>query len=379
MKLAYVTLDDPSDIRTWSGTNYYIHKALTETGFSMVGIGNLQRKPVLITRAKQFFYKCIRSQTYLRLRDPLFAMNYARQIEHTLVHADVDAILSLETYPISFLQTQNPIILWRDATFAGMVGFHPFYRNLCKESIRDGHRTERLAFEKCRLALFSSEWAASSAIKDYGTDPSKIKVVPFGANIECNRNLAQIRNIISQKSSKVCKLLFIGVVWYWKGGDVAVQVAERLNQMGLPTELHIAGCTPPYPLPDFVKSYGFISKKTEQGRAQLNDLFEKSHFFILPTRADCYGIVFAEASSFGLPSLAPDIGGISTVVRNGRNGHTFSRGDDPQLYCQTVLDMMANRQEYERLSLSAFNEYTERLNWYTAGKRVRDLINEFSR
>ena len=34
------------------------------------------------------------------------------------------------------------------------------------------------------LALFSSDWAARGAIELYGADKNKVKVVPFGANIQ---------------------------------------------------------------------------------------------------------------------------------------------------------------------------------------------------
>ncbi len=68
--------------------------------------------------------------------------------------------------------------------------------------------------------------------------------------------------MIDSKSRDICKLLFIGVDWERKGGDVALKVVELLNNMGVQTELHIVGCDPEGSMPTFVVRHGFIPKKT---------------------------------------------------------------------------------------------------------------------
>ena len=96
-----------------------------------------------------------------------------------------------------------------------------------------------------------------------------------------------------------------------------LEIATELNQRGIPTELHVVGCEPPLATPDFVVRHGFISKKSEQGAALYDQLLMESHFLVIPSMAECYGLAFAEASSFGLPSLATRVGGIPTVVVDG--------------------------------------------------------------
>ena len=43
------------------------------------------------------------------------------------------------------------------------------------------------------------------------------------------------------------------------------------------------------------------------------------------TKSEAYGVVFAEASSHGVFNIAPDIGGIRGVIKNGKNGKLFKR------------------------------------------------------
>jgi glycosyltransferase involved in cell wall biosynthesis len=75
------------------------------------------------------------------------------------------------------------------------------------------------------------------------------------------------------------------------------------------------------------------------GVTALNELYAGSHFLILPSRADACPVVFAEASSFGLPSISRDAGGISSAIRNGLNDRVFSIDADVSEYCSYISDL----------------------------------------
>jgi glycosyltransferase involved in cell wall biosynthesis len=377
MKIAYVTTFDSLDIHAWSGLPTNILKAFQNCGFQTEIIGNLRDKYPFLWKIKKALYAKILFKTYFKDREPTLLKHYATQVETALATMHCDVVFSPGTIPIAYLRTEKPIVIWADATFAGMIDFYPDFSNLCAETIKNGNKMEQLALSKCRIAIYTSEWAANTAIQNYDVDPAKVKVVPFGANISCNRNLQDIKTIIDTKNFDTCKLLFVGVDWFRKGGDIALLVADQLNQRGIKTELHIVGCTPPVRLPSFVKQHGFISKNTEEGRMYLDKLMTESHFLILPSRAECYGVVFAEASSFGLPSLATEVGGIPTAIQDGKNGYTFPLDESPEKYCDSIERLMSSKREYNDLALSSFREYSERLNWSSAGGKVHDLIQKF--
>jgi len=376
MKLAYVTVFGPSDIHAWSGLGVYVLSALESAGCQPETVGDLKYQCDFIYKAKEILYPRIFSKAYLMLWDPILLKSFARQVERALAATEYDMVFSIWTNPIAYLQIEKPIAFWGDATFAGLMDFYPHYSNLCAETIRGGNRAEQLALAKCRLAIYSSEWAATTAIQHYDVDPAKVKVVPFGANISANRDIQHIHTILQNKRFEVCRLLFVGVDWLRKGGDIALEVAGELNRRGIRTELHIVGCDPPGEMPGFVKAHGFVSKTSQAGRQILDDLFSQSHFLILPSRADCTPVVFPEAGSFGLPSLASRAGGIPTVIRDGVNGQTFAVNEMPEAYCDYIERLWSSKQEYAQLALSSFHEYEERLNWGTAGRTVSELLRE---
>ncbi|MFM7181240.1 MAG: glycosyltransferase family 4 protein [Verrucomicrobiales bacterium] len=233
--------------------------------------------------------------------------------------------------------------------------------------MRNGHEVEKRILRHCRYAIYSSDWAARSAIDFDGADPAKVKVIPFAANVDHQFDEASVRNFIASRSRQTCRLLFVGVDWHRKGGAKAVEVARLLNESGLPTELDFVGCEPEGETPEFVKRHGFISRRTAEGRAWLDELFARSHFLIVPSLAECYGLVFADASSYGVPSLATNVGGIPTVVREGINGRLFDLNQDAASYCEYVRGLISDWPRYQALAESSFREYSERLNWDAVG------------
>ncbi len=380
MDIAYVTTYDGNDIQKWSGTGYHISEALKNQLLYVEHISSLNNAYSLPFKAAGRLYNRLFKKNYLADRNPSVLKNYARQVSKSLSHLDADVVFSPGTVPITYLECRQPIAFWTDATFAGMIDFYPEFSNLCEQSIKDGNRMEQMALERCQLAIYSSDWAAKTAINKYRVNPSKVKVVPFGANIKCNRDFNDIKEIVASRPRDKCKLLFLGVDWFRKGGDVALEVAKQLNEAGINVELTIAGCQPVVeePLPNYVKSLGFISKSTHQGRHQIDKLLAESHFLILPSRAECYGVVFCEANSFGVPCIAANSGGIPTIIKNGLNGQLFSENAEISEYCNYISDTLSNYSQYENLALSSFYEYQDNLNWAVAGKTVKKMLMELN-
>jgi glycosyltransferase involved in cell wall biosynthesis len=396
MRLAYVTTFEVSDISTWTktdyklgtwGAGYHIAKTLESQDISLDYVQILDRtyEHILVrylVRYKSKFYSKFSRRDYATWAEPIIIRDYASQISSRLSSLNSDIILFVENqsiFSLAYFKSKQPVVVWTDTSLAGLIDFYfkPF-DNFCNETKKNIYAMEKAGLDSCNLILFSSDWAAQTAIKTYGIEPSKVRVVPWGANIECNRTDEDVKSIVESRTTTPCKLLFMGVDWYRKGGDIAVEVAKELNKMGLNTELLIAGTQPitNEPLPSFVKTIGLIDKYTDEGINKMNQLFCESHFLIMPSRADCSPIVLAEANSFGLPCLTTNVGGIPTIIKEGLNGRTFSLKANILEYCTYITSLMGNYSEYKRLARSSFHEYQSRLNWAVAGKTAKQLITE---
>lgn len=384
MRIAYITTYDVFDSSQWPRQNtglftagYRISKALTDRSVSLEYVGPLSKSKSPITRIKWLFYRNVFQKDYYSWAEPFVLKNYANQIHKKLSNLDVDVILTPENVvPIAFLKAEQPIVLYTDAAIASMVEFYPYLSNLCPETLQKIYEMERRALENCALAIYTSEWAAQTAIDIYDINPDKVKVVPWGPNLDCHRTIDDINRILESKPASPCKLLFLGFEWSRKGGDIALEVAKELNASGLNTELIVVGANPPQSrrLPDFVKPIGKVDKSNEEGQKKFDQILSDSHFLILPTKAETFGHVFCEANSFGVPCLTSDVGGIPTVIRDGLNGKKFALTADISEYCKFVTSAMNNYEEYKKLALSSFIEYQSRLNWMTGAKSLKNLL-----
>ncbi len=125
-----------------------------------------------------------------------------------------------------------------------------------------------------------------------------------------------------------------------------------------------------------MRSLGFISKSTTEGRALLQAQFEESHFLIVPSLAECFGVASAEASAFGLPSLVTRVGGMQSAVHDGVNGMTFDSPASPALIADYIYTTLANRRRYEALAESSHHDFMQRLTWPINIQKALHLMKE---
>ncbi|MBI3812200.1 MAG: glycosyltransferase family 4 protein [Nitrospirae bacterium] len=273
---------------------------------------------------------------------------------------------------IAFLDTDVPIIYLSDATFPLLHNYYPKFSNLLKTSIRDAYRIEELALKKAALILYPTEWAANSAVSDYHVDKAKIHVIPFGANFD---KIPNREVVLKREKSDLCRLLFLGVDWERKGGDIAFETHLELEKLGIRSELIICGCIPPQEfLYERMTVIPFLDKNHPGQRQRLAELFLASDFLMLPTRNDCYGIVFCEASAFGLPIITTRTGGVPGVVTDGQNGYMLPLNARGVEYAKVISSIFHDDRHYSRLVRASRRIYEEKLNWDSWGAAVRNLL-----
>jgi glycosyltransferase involved in cell wall biosynthesis len=369
---------NPTKVSSWSGTPYFAMKALERQGirFSVI---HLDDKKARVQRwAKFILYRLLHRQRYLRDRDSGLLRAYAREIREKLHTMRPDLVFSMGTAPIAYLDTDLPIVFWVDGTFAGMSDFYRSFSSLARVSLREGARADQGALSRAARAIYSSDWAANSALQHYEVEPKSVRSVNLGANLERDPQEEEIHAAISRRDRTVCRLLFVGVEWERKGADTAIAVASAMRQAGVETTLTMIGCLPPkgVRVPDFVNVVGFVSKRTPEGNRLIEQHFRESHFFVLPTRAEAYGMVFCESSAFGLPSLAPRVGGIPSIIEDGVNGWLLPADAAPDDYARPMLEKWRDREAYEAMARASYGVFRDRLNWDAAAARVAGLMRE---
>jgi glycosyltransferase involved in cell wall biosynthesis len=166
--------------------------------------------------------------------------------------------------------------------------------------------------------------------------------VPFGANLETLPTGREVNAAIAERPRTRCRLLWMGVDWERKRGDLVVEVAKRIEAQGIPVELTVVGCRPPgdRELPEWVNVEGFVSKRTAVGTARLTELFARSHFLVMPSLAEAYGLVYCEAAAYGVPAVAAHTGGVPTIVVDDETGVLEDPSAEADAYAGRIIALM---------------------------------------
>jgi glycosyltransferase involved in cell wall biosynthesis len=382
MKIAFLSDSyvDPERVGSWSGLPYAMAENFRAAGCEVVAIRGRDGMSRCSEKLRQAYWKWGRGKRYLRGLSPELLQEYADSVREPLRQARADIIFSTSTWLISRLETNVPIVFWSDATFARMLGFYQDFTNLSPCSIEAGHAAEREALRRCALAVYAVDWAARSAREDYGVDPGKIRLLPFGSSMAGTPSEEEEPEVVRERTAarERCELLFIGVNWERKGAAVAVEALAELRRRGIASRLRIAGCRPPrgFGLPEGVELVGFLDKSTTDGAARLRALYRESHFFLLPSRAEAAAVVLSEACSFGLPCLCTDVGGLSEIVHAGANGMVFPLAASGAAYADWIAEKWAAPAEYARLSRDTFAEYRARLEGRACAAQLVDWMRD---
>ena len=190
---------------------------------------------------------------------------------------------------------------------------------------------------------------------------------------------AELRSVIDSRPSDRLDLLYVGKDWERKGGPLALDIARGLRAGGVPNvALHIVGCSPQIPPADreLVRLHGFLNVQIPEESARLKNLFLRSHFLVVPTRAECFGVVFAEAQAFGLPPVSRAVQALPSIVRDGVTGILEPADAPAEAYCRRLLAILADIAQYRSMAYAARAHFESKLTWERFALGVIETIEK---
>ncbi|MBA3553089.1 MAG: glycosyltransferase [Actinobacteria bacterium] len=218
----------------------------------------------------------------------------------------------------------------------------------------------------------------------YRADPERVAIVPPGIDSRIFRRRPGPR--LRRAHGRM--FLFVGRLLRSKGVDVAVRAFEeatRRSPDGLAdARLFVVGgdSANASSARAWLTANSSIGSRVvllpAQPHERLVRLYQRATAVLMPSRSESFGLVALEAQACGTPVIAAAVGGLRSVVRNGRTGFLIE-GHDPSAYADRMLWLASNSDACRRLSLAAM-AHARGFSWQTTAIRLlgvyRDVIAE---
>jgi glycosyltransferase involved in cell wall biosynthesis len=378
--LLLVTVEDPDSTESWSGTVFAIRKALARhvDRLTVFRPSRPSRNPIDVVRRLRYYKDPLRYPLWMT-RATL--RKNAREVQAEIDRGNPDAVLSISSQCVAFLDRPGkPVFLFSDAPW---LAWQQAYMGPRARPLRMAWFAKQEANAARRLdgLFFGSEWAASEAMRLYAGDErlrKRLHVAPLGANLVPARPREEVLLRVAARGRDEIELLYVGKDWERKGGPLAVEVAALLHARGQKVRLHIVGCTPAL-APEtnaFLTIHGVLHQNDPEQKAALRGLFERSHFFLVPTTAECFGVVFAEAQAFALPPISRAVHALPSVIADGKTGILMDPGAPASDYAARILALWQDRAAYREMAQAGRDRFEQLLNWDQTAETIVRHIEE---
>lgn len=393
-RIGFACLWEPIPERTWSYSAWNLREALRPiTDMTDIGvqIPSLTRTALKAVHTRYRGGRLTTSWSYSRLTDAYNTYVLHRELSRSPAAGSCDAVLmitDLAALPV-------PYFVYYDSSWDALISATDnadayAAMRLISASTMARRRERQLAiYERATGVIAMSHWFARSLVEQSGVPPEKVHVVhpgfssgrtlrsdDFGVG-PVNGQANKARRPLPERTAPRRRLLFIGrqnhpLDFYRKGCDLVVAALTLLRQDYDPRiTLTIAGLEE-WPLPssppDGVQLLGVLPPD------DVAALYDNHDLFVMPSRMEPFGVVFAEALARGLPCIARDAYAMPEIVTPGVSGGLITSDDEKEL-AATIAAVLADDALYEACRERA-PEMAAYFSWERAACEVAHVITE---
>ena len=239
--------------------------------------------------------------------------------------------------------------------------------------IRDRARTaerEREALNAARRVIATSEWTRSELVARTLADPDRIVVARPGTDAAP----------AATGSASGGHLLCVGAVAFHKGQDVLVNALAGMDDLpgwscsivgSLNADPEFANRTAAA-----IRSAGLTERIELQGvlaGRRLAEAYQAADLVVVPSRAESYGMVAAEAVARGIPVVASRVGGVPEAIA-GSTAAILIPPDDPVALRAVLRQWWTEPPRRAVLKAEAVRSRTTRRTWAESARIAAGVL-----
>ena len=257
-------------------------------------------------------------------------------------------------------------ILWLESVglFARWGGRRPWYLGLYVAASR---ALERIALGGAKVRLLT----VASQIRAYEQRGPTYRTRPLV-------RVQPLANLPKRPLAQPARLLCVGAVIPRKGHDTLYETVASLGKKGLPVTVTMAGAADSdwqKHLDQLADRLGISSQISYLGwlpEQRVEQLYNESDLFVLPTRSEGFPRVVYEAMGRGLPVVTTSIPNIAEVIEDQRQA-LLVPPDDPVALATAIERLLQDERLRARLTATAWRWVREQFS-ETAAEQFVSLV-----
>jgi starch synthase len=300
------------------------------------------------------------------------ALSY--QVRRTLLSrsaANVD-LLHIYTHNAALLSVdlmrRQPTIISLDATTAqsGYLLPYRYPTRFTPSTVRVAQRWERRVYGAAAVVVAKTQWAAASLREDYGVDPERIRVIPFGIEIPGLEDAPP-----AALSDGLPRVTFVGNSMERKGGSWLLELHRRR----LRKHCKLTLVTPERVVAEPGVTVVNDIRGGTGADSRLLRLLRGTAVLAFPSQQDTFGYVAVEAQAAEVPVVAFRVNGVQEIVENEVTGLLVDSGDGDG-FAAALLRLLDDEPLRRRMGAAARRRALERFDRRVTTAALLTLVDE---
>ena len=357
--IAFASIGDPRDARTWSGTPRNLILALEEAGCCVTGL-DLQLPQVIRRLLKGLSLGMGMGSDYMRTR----ATRRIVSARHRLKSQQPKPTIHMGTLTVPVGSTRTgggPHYIFIDSTFHLLSNNEFTGYDVLQKSRFD--TLERRSFHSAEHLFAISEYVREDLIGHYGISPGRITVVGTGRG--------KITPYFGAKEYEDGSVLFVAKERFEeKGGRLLLDAFQKLTSVYPKVKL-IMVCERKYQA--WVESVPNAIFRTSLSWEELESLFHQAALFAMPALHEPWGLVYLEALASRCAVLGLDRNALAEITGGGKYGFLV-RQATPAAIADALIHAFSDAEKLRSMAAAGQKHCLSTYSWARTAALIRQRL-----
>ncbi|MBW1768191.1 MAG: glycosyltransferase [Deltaproteobacteria bacterium] len=238
---------------------------------------------------------------------------------------------------------------------------------------------ERTLIKDCHRIIAPTEREKRYLVQYYAASPKAVSVIPCGVNLDLFRSIERdiARNYLGFNGEKI--ILFVGRIVPLKGIDkllmamTHLEKRQRLKLVVIGGDEHcreevekLKSLSQSLQIHDSVSFLGLVNQE------KLPYFYSAADLSVFPSYYESFGLVALESLACGTPVVATKVGGIESVIQQGKTGYVVADNAPHRLADKIAL--ILSMPEAKAEAVSSIRESVTKFSWSNITEAI---INEY--